>query len=279
MGRRDLLTTVIGSYPFPGWLEYASSTSMNSARPTSKRCGTTLSSPRSTTRSPPDSTSSPMASRPATISICLSTDVLKASASSRSRRAVSARPRTISAARRGHRPIRSAHGLGAVEEFRRLLRIAGTAGPVLKASVPGPYTLSGRIDCPATAGRYTERALLPLVQRELEDLVAAGCAEITLDEPSMSCYAHREEPRRFVEIFNGPSSRWSGAAAFAPTCASAITRPAPSGPRRYAPMFPAFLDFPVDEMHVEMASREFAELELIARIAEHGWTLRSASST
>jgi 5-methyltetrahydropteroyltriglutamate--homocysteine methyltransferase len=33
-------------------------------------------------------------------------------------------------------------------------------------------------------------------------------------------------------------------------------------------MFPAFLDFHCDEMHVEMASREFAELELIGKIAE-----------
>jgi len=39
------------------------------------------------------------------------------------------------------------------------------------------------------------------------------------------------------------------------------------GLRRIAPMFPAFLDFHADEMHVEMASREFAELELIAQIA------------
>ena len=40
------------------------------------------------------------------------------------------------------------------------------------------------------------------------------------------------------------------------------------GPRQYAPMFPAFLDFHVDEMHLEMASREFAELECIAAIAK-----------
>ena len=33
-------------------------------------------------------------------------------------------------------------------------------------------------------------------------------------------------------------------------------------------MFPAFLDFKCDEMHVEMASREFAELELIGQIAK-----------
>jgi 5-methyltetrahydropteroyltriglutamate--homocysteine methyltransferase len=33
-------------------------------------------------------------------------------------------------------------------------------------------------------------------------------------------------------------------------------------------MFPAFLDFAVDEIHVEMASREFSEIELIAEIAK-----------
>src|SRR5262245_23636516 len=44
--------------------------------------------------------------------------------------------------------LRAPRGLGVVEEFKRLQRLAGTAGaagrvPTLKASVPGPYTLSG----------------------------------------------------------------------------------------------------------------------------------------
>src|SRR5438067_6141206 len=36
------------------------------------------------------------------------------------------------------------HGLGVIEEFKRLQRLA-PIGPALKASVPGPYTLSGRL--------------------------------------------------------------------------------------------------------------------------------------
>ena len=40
------------------------------------------------------------------------------------------------------------------------------------------------------------------------------------------------------------------------------------GPRRYAPMFPAFLELAVDEIHLEMASREFVEIEVIGAIAE-----------
>src|SRR6185369_15913964 len=40
------------------------------------------------------------------------------------------------------------------------------------------------------------------------------------------------------------------------------------GPRKVSPMFPAFLEFKCDEMHIEMASREFAELELIGEVAK-----------
>jgi 5-methyltetrahydropteroyltriglutamate--homocysteine methyltransferase len=42
----------------------------------------------------------------------------------------------------------------------------------------------------------------------------------------------------------------------------------PVGKRDYAPMFPAFLDMAVDEIHVEMANREFAELPIIGVIAQ-----------
>ena len=41
--------------------------------------------------------------------------------------------------------LRAPRGLGVVEEWTRLKRLA-PPGPVLKASVPGPYTLSGRLN-------------------------------------------------------------------------------------------------------------------------------------
>jgi len=42
------------------------------------------------------------------------------------------------------------------------------------------------------------------------------------------------------------------------------------GLRRYAPLFPAFFDLPVQEMHLEMANREFAEVEIIQQIVGQG---------
>lgn len=160
-------------------------------------------------------------------------------------------------------------GLGAVEEFKRLQRLAPD-GPALKASVPGPYTLSGRLIPNAD---YPDRwavadGLQPLVSRELEALVAVGCTEITVDEPSMSCYAYREDTRRMVELFNRTVNPIVGNCRLATHLCFGNYKARAVAPRRYAPMFPAFLGMHVDEIHVEMASREFAEIEVIAQIAE-----------
>ena len=161
-------------------------------------------------------------------------------------------------------------GLGVVEEFQRLQRLA-PPGPALKASVPGPYTLSGRL---LPNERYADRyalteALLPIVQRELEDLVTAGCREITVDEPSMSCYADREDPKRFVEIFNRTVAPVSGKCRLSTHLCFGNYKGRAVGARRYGPMFPAFHGLGLDEIHLEMASREFSELELIGEIARH----------
>src|SRR6185369_6692404 len=159
-------------------------------------------------------------------------------------------------------------GLGVVDEFKRLQRLA-PPGPILKASVPGPYTLSGRL---APGSVYGDRfalteALIPIVRQELQQLVAAGCREITVDEPSMSCYAHREDTGRFVDIFNRTVAPAIGQCRLSTHLCFGNYKARAVGPRLYRPMFPAFLEFNVDEIHVEMASREFAELEIIAQIA------------
>jgi len=163
----------------------------------------------------------------------------------------------------------ASRGLGAVEEFERLKRLAPD-GPTLKASVPGPYTLSGRL---LPNDQYRDRwavteALLPMVRRELEALVTAGCTELTVDEPSMSCYAHREDPARFVEIFNRTVESVAGKCHLSTHLCFGNFKGHAVGLRHYAPMFPAFMDMNVDEIHVEMASREYAELEVIGKIAE-----------
>lgn len=160
-------------------------------------------------------------------------------------------------------------GLGAVEEYERLKRLA-PEGPTLKASVPGPYTLSGRL---IPNDRYPDRyaiteALVPIVRTELEALVEAGCTEITVDEPSMSCYAYKEDTKRFVDIFNRTVASVVNKCRLSTHLCFGNYKGHAVGPRQYAPMFPDFLEFNVDEIHLEMASREFSEIELIGEVAK-----------
>ncbi|CAN5527619.1 methionine synthase [soil metagenome] len=161
------------------------------------------------------------------------------------------------------------NGLGVVEEYNRLKRLA-PAGPVLKASIPGPFTLSGRL---VPNDQYPDRfaiaeATLPMVRKELEELVAAGCQEITVDEPSMSCYAYKEDTKRFVDIFNRTVEPVYGKCRLSTHLCFGNYKGHAVGYRSIAPMLPDFLDFKVDEVHVEMANREFAEIELIAKFAQ-----------
>lgn len=165
--------------------------------------------------------------------------------------------------------IGAPQGLGVVEEYERLKRLA-PAGFTLKASVPGPYTLSGRL---SPNQLYPDRyavteALIPIVRAELETLVKAGCREITVDEPSMSCYAYKEDTRRFVDIFNRTVESVYGKTRLSTHLCFGNFKARAVGPRRYAPMFPDFLDMQVDEIHLEMASREFSEIEIVEEIAK-----------
>ena len=165
--------------------------------------------------------------------------------------------------------LNAPRGLGAVEEFQRLKRLAPD-GPTLKASIPGPYTMSGRL---LPNFRYKDRfeiteALLPIVRQEVTALVEAGCSELTIDEPSMSCYANKQDLRRFVDIFNRTIKPVAGHCRLSTHLCFGNFKGHPVGLRKYAPMFPDFLDLKVDEIHVEMASREFSEIEIIAQIAQ-----------
>jgi 5-methyltetrahydropteroyltriglutamate--homocysteine methyltransferase len=161
------------------------------------------------------------------------------------------------------------NGLGAIKEYVRLKKLA-PAGPTLKCSLPGPYTLSGRL---LPNKQYKDRwditaALTPIIRKELEDLVTAGCTEITLDEPSMSCYAYKEDTKKFVEIFNNTVSTIKGKCRLSTHLCFGNFKGRPVGFRSLKPMLPDFLDLNVDEMHIEMANREFAEIELLAQFAE-----------
>jgi 5-methyltetrahydropteroyltriglutamate--homocysteine methyltransferase len=270
--RRALQTTVIGSYPFPGWLEFASAhlDQFGEADIEELRTDAVIAAVHDQVAAGLDVVTDGEQTRyDFNLSFYGRLEGLDPTP---------ALPRRFGPPAHDQRgkyevtgELRSQHGLGAVAEFKLLQKIA-PQGPVLKASVPGPYTLSGRI---SPGGIYKDRwdvteALIPIVREELRQLVECGCHEITLDEPSMSCYVHREDPRRFVKIFAETVKPILGRCRLSTHLCFGNYKGRAVGPRQYLPLFPAFLELPVDEMHLEMASREFSEIEKIHEIAERG---------
>lgn len=270
--RRPLQTTVVGSYPFPGWLEFASAhlDEFGEADIEEMRTDAVIAAVHDQVAAGLDVITDGEQTRyDFNLSFYGRLEGLNP---------VPFSPRRFGPPAHDQRgkyqitgTLNSSHGLGAVEEFKLLKQIA-PPGPILKASVAGPYTLSGRI---TPGGNYKTRwdvteALVPIVRTELERLVEVGCTEITLDEPSMSCYAHREDPRRFVEIFAKTVQPVAGRCRLSTHLCFGNYKGRAVGLRRYAPLFPAFFDLPVQEIHLEMASREFAEIEVIRDIAAHG---------
>lgn len=269
--RRPLQTTVIGSYPFPGWLEYASAHlhEFGEADVDEMRHDAVTAAVHDQVSAGLDVITDGEQTRyDFNLSFYGRLEGIATTPFSPRRFGPPAHDQ------RGKYPVTgtivSRHGLGAVAEFKLLQKVAPPGGPILKASVPGPYTLSGRIE---PGGAYKSRwdvtdALIPIVRAELQQLVASGCHEITLDEPSMSCYGYREDPRRFVKIFADTVKPIVGQCRLSTHLCFGNYKGRAVAPRRYAPLFPAFFDLPVDEIHLEMASREFAEIELIGDVAK-----------
>ncbi|MFO0809909.1 MAG: hypothetical protein U0746_14910 [Gemmataceae bacterium] len=156
-------------------------------------------------------------------------------------------------------PLVAPHGLGCVAEFHRLRQL--TQAPA-KVPVPGPFTLAGCID---GGNVYRDRdavaeALLPIVNREMRDLEAAGVQFLQLDEPSFACRPDR--PERFLDIIERTTE---GVTVFVSMhMCFGNYRGRAVGHRSYRPLFPHLGRAAVDQLALEFASREMAEVELLA---------------
>jgi 5-methyltetrahydropteroyltriglutamate--homocysteine methyltransferase len=152
-------------------------------------------------------------------------------------------------------------GLGTVEEYQRLCSI--TSAPA-KVPIPGPFTLAG---CLEGGDVYPNRqaiaeALLPLINREMKLLVDASAEFLQLDEPSFAC--HPERPEQFLDLIArtvaGVHAKISLHMCFGNYRGRAV------GQRSYGPLFPHLARARVDQLALEFASREMAEIELAGEI-------------
>jgi 5-methyltetrahydropteroyltriglutamate--homocysteine methyltransferase len=158
-------------------------------------------------------------------------------------------------------PLAAPNGLGMVAEYRRVRDI--TAAPV-KVPIPGPFTLAGCLDGGEVYRdrREITEALLPIVNREMRSLVAEGVTFLQLDEPSFACRPDR--PEEFLDLIErtvaGVQATVSLHMCFGNYRARAV------GQRSYRPLFPHLARARVDQLALEFASREMAEVELAREI-------------
>lgn len=159
-------------------------------------------------------------------------------------------------------PIEAPKGLGLVDEYERLRQI--TDAPA-KVPVPGPFTLAG---CLSGGKVYRDRnditeALLPIVNREIKELVKHGVTFIQLDEPSFAC--HPDAPERFLDFLartvEGVRAKLSLHMCFGNYRGRAV------GWRTYRPLINHLAKATVQQLALEFASREMAEVNLLRQIA------------
>lgn len=158
-------------------------------------------------------------------------------------------------------PLRAPRGLGLVEEYARLRSLTE---PPLKTPVPGPFTLAGCLQggsVYSTREQITE-ALIPIVNQEMRNLAQAGVDFIQLDEPSFAC--HPDKPERFLDMIartvDGVTAKISMHMCFGNFRGRAV------GWRSYRPLFPHLAQARVQQLALEFASREMAEIELLKSI-------------
>jgi 5-methyltetrahydropteroyltriglutamate--homocysteine methyltransferase len=158
-------------------------------------------------------------------------------------------------------PLQAPNGLGTAAEYRRLRTL--TAAPV-KVPVPGPFTLAGCIQGGDVYGsrQQVAEALVPIVNREMRALVQAGVEFIQMDEPSFAC--HPDNPELFLDFVGrtvaGVAAKISLHMCFGNYRGRAV------GQRSYRPLFPHLARAPVQQLALEFASRELAEIELAREI-------------
>ena len=166
-------------------------------------------------------------------------------------------------------PIAAPDGLNVIGEFTAA---KGRTTRPLKVTLPGPYTLSGRLRT-GPGEVYETRvaaaeAFVPILQAELSGLADAGATIIQVDEPSPAI--HPDAPADFVGLFNAAVEPVRGRVRLGAHLCFGNYLGRPLAARSYRPIRDAMLGFGVDELVLEFANREMAEIDLLAELVDAG---------
>jgi len=155
-------------------------------------------------------------------------------------------------------------GLGVIEEFRTLQRLA--PGHRLKVALPGPLTFASFIDPGAVANDVLLDQLVALVRREVEGLAAAGANFIQLDEPgwviASPTLAITETARTVNRVLRGIGGRRAVHICFGNNAGR------PAADRRLSPVLDQISRLECEQLVLEFANREMAEISAMAELAK-----------
>lgn len=160
--------------------------------------------------------------------------------------------------------VEAPEGLGIVEELHYLKK--HTDKP-FKICVPGPITLSLPL---ILKGGYQDREglladMIQLVNAEMKALVAAGATYLQVDEPRYA--TSHADARRLVEVFNQTRAGVSAPVGLHICFGNFKGR---SRDRRdYSYIISSLGEAHCDQLNLEFANREFAQIELLAQLPPH----------
>lgn len=159
--------------------------------------------------------------------------------------------------------IEAPHGLGILEEFKRLKRLVPHAAK--KIALPGPFTFAGSIDISENRKEEILDSLIQLLRGEIQLLIKAGAEYIQLDEPGIT----RLDPSEVItsvpevtnRVFDGFAVRSCVHVCFGNNAGR------PMADRRLTRLTESLLRMNCDELMLEFSNRGFADVEVTRDLA------------
>jgi 5-methyltetrahydropteroyltriglutamate--homocysteine methyltransferase len=162
--------------------------------------------------------------------------------------------------------VTAPEGLGLLDEWRMTRRL--TDRPC-RIACPGPHTLA--IPLRHAGGPYRDRAglladLAAVVNAELRALVSAGAELVQVDEPNL-VMLRGDDARERIALFNRTVDGVRARIALHVCFGNLDSRPF-AAPRAYGPLIPALREARCDQLVLEFANREMAEVARLAELAD-----------
>ena len=161
-------------------------------------------------------------------------------------------------------PIRSPQGFGVVEDFEALRRMAPDRP--LKVAIPGPLTFALPLKSSGRDVGDIMAEITAMVSAELTALAAAGAAYVQIDEPALPHpplgLSHAEAAAAINRAAKGFPGRVGVHVCFGNNAGR------PMANRRFDRLMAAMQALDCDQLVLEFANREMADVELLAPLSE-----------